>query len=310
MDRVCLFHRVDLDGKCSAAIVQQHFGNNVELVGINYGDDYEKLVFSRPNLKDEIVIMVDFALQPWDLMVRLLKSCGHLIWIDHHTESVKEYDNWLDFPEKKIDGSRLIGQAGCELTWRYFHNDEEMPTAVHLIGRYDVWDWKDVKDALEFQMGMRMEETWPGRDGDLWSRLIMDDAYEVVDKLIEQGKTVLRYKKQQDAIHIKSAGFNLSWKGKVWLAINEMFNNSQLFDEVYDPELHHGMLTFGWRHDQWHISLYTTRDDVDCGAIATVVGKELGTGGGGHKKAAGFQAHELPFDLVKDKLPRKVEAEE
>ena len=297
MNRVCFFHKADLDGKCSAAIVQQHW-EDVELVGINYGDDYEKIVFGRPNLADEIVIMVDFALQPWDLMVRLLGACKHLIWIDHHTESVKEYDNWCQWPENKIDGTRLIGQAGCELTWKYFHNDEAMPRAVHLLGRYDVWQWKDVPGALEFQMGMRIEETWPGRDRDLWGRLIMDDAYEVVDKIIEQGKIVLRYKKQQDVIHIRSAGFNLSWRGMTWLAINEMFNNSQLFDSVYNPESHHGMLAFGWRRDQWYVSLYTTREDVDCGAIATAVGKELGAGGGGHRQAAGFQAHKLPFSIT------------
>lgn len=300
MNRVCFFHRADLDGKCAAAIVKQHFDNDVELIGINYGDDYEKVVFSRPNLADEVVIMVDFCLQPWNLMVRLLSACKHLIWIDHHSESVKEYVAWSG---RRIDGIRNTDLAGCELTWRYFHNDEAMPKAVELIGRYDLWQWKDVPGALEFQMGMRMEETWPGKDGDLWGRLIMDDTCEVVDRLIEQGRIVLRYKRQQDMIHIKAAGFNLSWKGMTWLAINEMFNNSELFNAAYDPEFHHGMLTFGWRNGQWHVSIYTTRDDIDCGAIATAMGKELKTGGGGHKKAAGFQARELPFDLVKDKLP-------
>ena len=37
------------------------------------------------------------------------------------------------------------------------------------------------------------------------------------------------------------------------------------------------------------VSLYSTREDVDCGAIA----KSLG--GGGHKGAAGFICDELPW---------------
>jgi len=303
--RVCFYHRGDLDGKCSAAVVIEHFEGEVDLVGINYGDNFERLVFGRHNLKDEIVIMVDFCLEPWDLMPRLQKSCKHLIWIDHHAEAIKEYENWQYFPEKKIDGCREIGLAACELTWRFFNNNAPMPKAVNLLGRYDVWDWENTPVALEFQMGMRLLETAPENTG-LWKALIRPLSPQVektlIDQIVDDGKVILRYKKQQDAIHIKSAGFVLHFAGKVWLAINEMFNNSQLFDALYNPTLHHGMLTFGWRKGQWHISLYTTLEDVDCGAIATEAAKRLSDDrykatGGGHKKAAGFQCRSLPFNL-------------
>jgi nanoRNase/pAp phosphatase (c-di-AMP/oligoRNAs hydrolase) len=39
------------------------------------------------------------------------------------------------------------------------------------------------------------------------------------------------------------------------------------------------------------VSLYSTRDDIDCGAIAKTYG------GGGHKGAAGFQCDTLPFPI-------------
>ncbi len=51
------------------------------------------------------------------------------------------------------------------------------------------------------------------------------------------------------------------------------------------------MITFVRRKDKlWNVSLYSTKPDVDCGAIAKSFG------GGGHKGAAGFQCDELPFE--------------
>ena len=51
------------------------------------------------------------------------------------------------------------------------------------------------------------------------------------------------------------------------------------------------MITFCRRKDKlWNVSLYSTKPDIDCGAIAKSFG------GGGHKGAAGFQCKDLPFD--------------
>lgn len=51
------------------------------------------------------------------------------------------------------------------------------------------------------------------------------------------------------------------------------------------------MITFVRRTDKlWNVSLYSTKEDVDCGAIAKAFG------GGGHKGAAGFQCKDLPFE--------------
>ena len=66
-------------------------------------------------------------------------------------------------------------------------------------------------------------------------------------------------------------------------AVNKMLTNSLLFNPVWDPERYHAMLAFGWRDGRWVVSLYSTREDVDRGAICKA------RGGGGHQGAAGFQ---------------------
>ena len=75
------------------------------------------------------------------------------------------------------------------------------------------------------------------------------------------------------------------------LACNTIVFNSQFFDGFYDPEKHDVMCAYSQRRDgKWKVSLYTTKDEIDCGAIA----KHFG--GGGHKGAAGFVCTRLPWD--------------
>ena len=50
-------------------------------------------------------------------------------------------------------------------------------------------------------------------------------------------------------------------------------------------------MTYQFNGKHWSFSIYTTKDDIDCSAIAKK------RGGGGHKKAAGFEAKDLSVIL-------------
>lgn len=295
MKRICFYHKADKDGHCSGAIVANHFGlENVEMIGFNYGEDFpwDKID------KDTDVYMVDLSLQPFSEMVKLSELCGTLIWIDHHLSAINSYLEWRDGGG---DNTSFVTQldtkyAACELVWMNFYAEEKMPEAVHLIGRYDIWEWQNVEDALAFQFGLRVYDTFP-ENQKLWMHLLAATTNtSLIKSIINQGETIIAYKKIQDDIHIKSAGFEVEWEGMTFLAINEMFNNSQLFDARFDPEKHDAMLTFGWRKGKWIFGLYAPKKmcetkGIDLGALAKK------HGGGGHPGAAGFQAAELPFKL-------------
>lgn len=283
--RVCFYHSADLDGHCSGAIVK-YAHPETELVGINYGDDYEEKVFSRVD-KNTIVYMVDFCLQPFSLMERLSIEGAGLIWIDHHKTAIEDSYRSKVY---SFNGVRDENYAACELVWRWFNPPSPMPKAVHLLSRYDIWKWQDVPDALEFQFGMRLEDTDPANNMHIWKELFRFEDIFIPD-IIKQGRTVLRYQKQHNKKYAKSTTFELNWKGYNWIASNAQLTNSQLFDSVYDETKHDGMLAFGWKKNKWVVSLYTTQDDVDCGGIAKSMG------GGGHKQAAGFTCKDLPFEL-------------
>jgi len=279
----CFYHSADLDGHCSGAIIKREFPR-CEIIGINYGDEFpwDKI---QPNEK---IFMVDFSLQPFDGMERLNNICM-LHWIDHHKTAIDEAHkrSFLAY-QQHIEN----GLAGCELTWEYIYGKScTTPLGVRLLGRYDVWDNSDSR-TLPFQYGMRnFANTFPDNI-ELWEKIFSSDSF--CETIIEQGELLLEYERKQNEKFCKAYSFETVFDGMKAICANRGFCNSKLFDSVYDPSRHHLMISFvrmKYPKKLWTVSLYSTREDVDCGAIAKKYG------GGGHNGAAGFQTKEIPFPM-------------
>ena len=130
----------------------------------------------------------------------------------------------------------------------------------------------------------------------IWDVLLSTDylkSARLVYKIVRDGELLLNYIRQDNEKYCRAAAFETRLDGLLCIAINKMLTNSQLFDSVWDPEEYDAMLTFGHRQGAWTVSLYSTREDVDCSSVCKA------RGGGGHKGAAGFQCQELPFILPK-----------
>ncbi len=287
----CFYHKADLDGKCSAAIVK-HSHPECEMIGINYGDEFPWDTI-QPS---QVVYMVDFSLQPFSDMIRLNEMCK-FHWIDHHKTAIANASA-CDF--EPSGGFMLSTEfAACELTWRYCHNDGytsvEIPHAVHLLGRYDVWDHQD-PSVLPFQYGMRaIADTRPEHQT-LWEVFFSKtpDEKDFVRKVIEMGRIILAYETLQNAMICKAESFDTELNGLPAICINRGMVNSSIFDSVYDPEKHKIMISFSRSKSvlgKWKVSLRSTNSDVDCGDIAALFG------GGGHKGSAGFVCNVLPFPI-------------
>ena len=284
----CFYHSADLDGHCSGAIVKQKYPD-CEMIGINYGQS-----FPWGDIEEgETIYMVDFGLQPFSDMEELNNVCD-LHWIDHHKTAIADADA-VGFV---AGGGQLLeeGKAGCELTWIYLYGPEVPPPhPVWLLGRYDVWDHASSEDILPFQYGMRQFSNTLPDNTEFWEDVFL---YDVWDKIVDSGKLFLHYEASQNEKFCKVYAFEtyIQHDGYDVFAIcaNRGFTNSKLFDSVYDPDRHHIMMSFirlKLPAEKWTVSLYSTRDDVDCGAIAKAYG------GGGHKGAAGFQCTTLPFRI-------------
>ncbi|NCD26218.1 MAG: hypothetical protein EOL86_11600 [Deltaproteobacteria bacterium] len=270
----CFYHSADLDGHCSGAIVKMA-EPECEMFPIDYGQPFPWDSI-RPG---EVVMMVDFSLQPFADMVRL-NELATLVWIDHHKTALDD----AAAAGARIDGIQREGLGACALVWEWFHRGETMPYSVRLLAEYDVWDHHDT-NCQPFQYGLRLENTWP--EAEVWRRLLRGRG-SMAD-IILHGVVALRADAKNSAVYAASCAYETTFGGLRCIAMNRMCCNSRAFDSVVDPGTHDAMLAWGWRAGKWTVSLYSTREDVDVSVIARRYG------GGGHKGAAGFQCQgELP----------------
>lgn len=273
----CFFHSADLDGRCSGAIIKMHHPE-CQMIGIQYGHPFPWELIQE----NEIVWIVDFCLQPFSAMERL-NSIAILNWIDHHKTSVEAAEA-AGFTSTGLQVLE-IGKAGCELTWEVC-TDAEMPQAVFLLGRYDVWDHQSHPPALEFQYGMRAYDADP-TDTEFWKSIF----FSSIEKEIALGRHLLAYEERSNAMYVKSCAFVTELDGLRCIAVNRGLSNSLLFKTIYDPAKHDAMISFVRRPDRWTVSVYADKPEVDASAIAKA------RGGGGHKGAAAFACQMLPFEF-------------
>ena len=241
------------------------------MIGVDYNDGLLEMVNADTIelIEGETVYVVDFCFSNIKDMEWLRDLCD-LHWIDHHKSAIEKMGDF------ECDGLREIGKAGCELTWEYLH-PASMPITVKLLGRYDVWDHADER-VLPFQYGIRMEEnTLP--DSDIWNDVLNDVG---VENYIRNGKIIIDYESKQNAIYAKGMYYEAEFEGLRAIVINKAFQNSKIFDSVYDPERHDIMILFGVKPNEFKYSLYSAKDEIDVSKIAAIYS------GGGHKGAAGF----------------------
>lgn len=273
------YHRADLDGLCSAAIAKK-FVPNAQLCGMDYNDKE-----TPPPSGDERVYMLDFSLQPIERMITFADLVGRdrMVWIDHHKSAIEEAKRvGLD----SLPGAREIGKAACELTWEYF-SDKNTPLGVVLLGGYDVWDLSYNDAVLPFQYAMRSKAKDP--ESSIWDHILdTDNNLGTVQNLLEQGEAILEYVKLDNEKYLASCGFETTLDGYRGICLTRLAS-SQTFEGSYDPAKHDMMVTFVRQTGKWRVSLFSTKDNVDCSAVAKKYG------GGGHKGAAGFITETLPF---------------
>ncbi len=279
----CFFHKADLDGHCSGAIVKYTFPE-CEMIGVDYGGKFPWETIQS----SETVYMVDFSLEPFPDMIRLSGMCS-LIWIDHHKTAIEEAQLHPEFLDR-ISFLLRDDSGACESTWRFLQPGQEIPLSVHLLGRYDVWDHSDER-TLPFQYGMRLRrKTWPDNQ-EFWQALFTSLDETSVGFIASEGRVVLDYVRIDNEKYAQACAFETMLGGMKCVALNRLLTNAQLFKSVWDSEKFDMMIAFGWKNNQWRVGLYSDKPSIDVSVVAKVFG------GGGHKGASGFDCKELPFVL-------------
>jgi hypothetical protein len=252
--------------------------DNLTLIGWDYGQPVPVL---DPKSTD-IIVMVDISF-PSDVMCTL-QDHSKLIWLDHHISAMKDAasfygTNNLSF----INGIRDPKFAVCELTWKYFFPEQEMPEIIRLLGRYDCFGLKGTPEeqkVLEFQYGARQCITNPE-----------EAYYELVDniscdntelKIWNKGKAIYSYL-CTEAKQIYARRFEITFDLYRFAIVNQVQFNPINFGIDYHKDGYEGFACFHYQDGKWVFSLYNDDGKVDCSEICK------SRGGGGHKGAAGFQ---------------------
>jgi len=283
-----------MDGKCAGAIVRRQTKlmpdgcslDYPEMFPINYKDDFP---FDKI-LPNEEIIIVDFSLQKEGDFANLYKITKDITWIDHHKTAINKH---IEF--EHLAGIRSCELSGCELTWQFFNGEMLMPEIVSLLGDYDMWKFKYGDKTNWLQTGIKLYDTNP--ESLEWDKWFKRDAD--LTPIFDKGKISLQYRDNYYKSLIKGWSFYTEFEGYKVIACNAGCVSSQLFDSV-DKNTYDLMMPFIWDGKQWTISIYTTKD-IDCSLLAKKYG------GGGHKKAAGFQCKKLPYDTneVKDERTKR-----
>lgn len=287
-----IYHN-DEDGRCAGAIAYNYFKEEhtaaIELIEMDYTKPFP---FNTITEKDTIY-MLDFCLQPFSDMIKLINLCPDFVHIDHHISAIKNFEL---HPEIVLSGIRSTKNAACMLTWKFFYADKEPYPVIKYIEDMDIWKWEFGDDTRNLCSGLELYDYRP--DAKIWGKLFnYGDAYgNMVEILKREGEIVEKYKKENWGEILFDFGFEVTVRGYKCYACNQGRSGSSLFNslsESYDIVI---PFVYDGKNKLWRVSLYSKTVDVE--QLAVYFGALYGKSGGGHKYAAGFESPIFPTFLL------------
>ena len=276
-----IYHKADLDGYFSGALVKSKYTNET-LYGIDYNETIDDTVLDA----EGIIYLVDFSLP----VHQMQKYAGKMVWIDHHRTAINDskkygYDDIL--------GVRDENYAACELVYAYLYKQSNVfplqePAIIKYVGNWDIHrnvNWYEWDLTQVVQQGLKYNYLSFDVDklvDDLNDLLNMSSNDVKNTNIYSDGDLLLRNQQIQNKALVKSA-FEVQVDGKPALAIVGPIG-SAVFDSIKDREqlwvVFNGISPKGAK-----MSVYKDPEvfvDFNCGDYL----KEH-YGGGGHPSAAG-----------------------
>ena len=276
--KTLVYYHNDMDGKCSAAIVNKLLKDitNLIFVPLTYDDKVE--------LPTDIwaywrVYILDFTLpeRQMDELCTLFPRTD-VIWIEHHITSLEKFESKYGH----FEGVRKNGTAASELTWKFMYGkDSVLPTAVKYIADRDLWKIDDEYTMYFYECLTTVDNHPTSSTWDyLWNGSLRS--------FIERGMILRIARIEQMKRDILSLGYESEIDGYKCLKANY-----SSFESISDAG---GFICDDLKYPVawiWHVKknnsgqmvkIHSLRSngDLDVSEIAVKMG------GGGHKNASGF----------------------
>lgn len=313
-----IFHHNDADGYAAAFLVKDFYikeKNFSEEDIVFYEMTYDKVFPLNKINKNDLVYIVDFSIEPYD-MCRLLQQTKMVTWIDHHISSIEKYFFWkdliLEINDVDVAGIRLNGISGCGLTWLYLYNNirfcniedkndpvklytevinTNAPKYIKLINDWDVWNLK-FDETKRFILALSNNLTM-----DTFKQLDSNIENNILDNLIALGGEYEKYRDNWAAQLRKQYGYEVNMfvnSRPVSIYCLNVGNANSDYSGIENLNKYDIICHYCFNGKFYKYSLYSNKDYIDCVALAKFFG---GDNGGGHKGAAGFIHKELLFKI-------------
>lgn len=254
-----IYHANCTDGFGAAYSAWKLLGNRAEYHACKHGTP-------PPDVKNKNVVILDFSFNNATTK-KMIEDAEGLLVIDHHKSAMVELH---DISNTHFD----MTKSGAMLSWEFFHPGKEPPKFIKYIQDRDLWAW-ELEYSKEFSAAFDMvpfefEEFEKFEDDS-----VFDDAVKRGSYILAYSKTVV--KKVCEKAQLRKLD------DKEVLVVNASHWMSEIGTRLA-PDCDFAMIWY-WDHDakETKVSLRAFHDTVDVSEIA----KKFG--GGGHKKAAGFQ---------------------
>ena len=256
----CVIYHADCtDGFGAAYSAWKCLGNRAEYHACKHGTP-------PPDVKGKVVAILDFSFNNATTK-KMIEEAEGLIVIDHHKSAMVELH---DISNTHFD----MTKSGAMLAWEFFHPGKEPPKFISYIQDRDLWAW-ELPYSKEFAAAFDMipfefEEFEKFEDDS-----VFDDAVKRGSYILAYSKTVV--KKVCEKAQSRKLG------GKDVLVVNASHWMSEIGSRL-SPDCDFAMIWY-WDHEanETKVSLRAFHETVDVSEIAKKYG------GGGHKKASGFQ---------------------
>lgn len=266
-----VYHANCSDGFGAAWAAWTFLGNRAEYFPAKHGSD-------PPDVKGKVVLFVDFVYDDVNLMHHLLEEADDFWIIDHHKTTLT---NLSDISQITFD----MGKSAAILTWEYFYPTKEPPRFLQYIMDRDLWKW-ELPYSREFSAFFDMVPF----EFEEYDKFLVDSA---IDDACKRGSYILAYaqtmidKVCKNAVRRRLAGWEC-------LVVNSAHWASEIGERL-SKKADIAMVWF-YDHEQgyYNCGLRSAHDDVDVSAIANSFG------GGGHRRAAGFQARVSNIEEIFD----------
>ena len=331
MKSVLIVHHCDNDGYGAAAIIAHAIGKDkVDYIEASYEVPLKKLI-KNTNYRTIYFVDYSISTKENALFVMKLNKERDVIWIDHHKSSIdmiEEMPELSDLYGYRVIG---ISGTGLSWIYALNHLalDREgvtdlvlnnatskidqiqdtytpistlmggsilrqlmIPTTLHLINRWDIWDIDD--RVLDFKYGLDISGPI-----DLLGVLESDEIdFRTQSKAIHDGVVIRRHVEKEDKENCDKNGFEIKIQHEnntysCFCLNTNHFSSLAFGDRVNDYDI---VMPFNYNGRKWRYSMYTVKTEVDCSRIA----KQFA--GGGHPQAAGFTTYNLIIEPEKTLL--------